>query len=406
MAGPATPIDGEPWTSDEVDEATQQIIDHNAELAQRVGNRTLTQLEDDLSDAFAPVGLQREPYTVPLATEHERSDLTEFIISGKDEGTGKLYGQRLSNGNFCTSDDGETYTDVGENPYVQIGTAPQQFQFTESFMYATTATGKIWRAPKDDFANWTDISVPDLPAATTGRVSVLAISGDGAVLLYCNYNSSPATPEGAYLWRSTDNGATWTLVYDLSHPAAKHSHAVKFDPWNPGHAYFSVGDNGWPSAGLHRSIDYGLTWEPCALTTRSVGIDMVFPEPVDGVPEMIVLEGDVMNGAHLYVHYKGTDELLPLVWYTGALDDPDCTMASTRGIGLTPNGDLIYMTTTEGGTFGVKAGIYVARGPWFKEAILLEDITGEEPPGYVQTVMTDTHVIQRAVKFNIPEFAS
>lgn len=53
MAGPATPIDGEPWTSDEVDEATQQIIDHNAELAQRVGNRTLTQLEDDLSGAFA-----------------------------------------------------------------------------------------------------------------------------------------------------------------------------------------------------------------------------------------------------------------------------------------------------------------------------------------------------------------
>lgn len=53
MAGPATPIDGEPWTSDEVDEATQQIIDHNAELAQRVGNRTLTQLEDDLSATFA-----------------------------------------------------------------------------------------------------------------------------------------------------------------------------------------------------------------------------------------------------------------------------------------------------------------------------------------------------------------
>lgn len=74
MAGPATPIDGEPWTSDEVDEATQQIIDHNAALAQRVGNRTLTQLEDDLSGAFAPLDVQ--PRIVRKASSTSRNTTT------------------------------------------------------------------------------------------------------------------------------------------------------------------------------------------------------------------------------------------------------------------------------------------------------------------------------------------
>lgn len=359
-------------------------------------------LEIPLAITYGPGGAT----SMSLATTHTRADLASNIVCGKDEATGKLYGQVLPSTNFSTSTDGgATFTDTGVNPYVAIGTAPQQIQLTTSYMYVTTATAKIWRAPKDTFSgSWTDISVPGLPAATTGRTSNLAISGDGAVLLYCNYNSSPTPAEGAFVWRSTDNGATWTKVYDLASPAAKHAHAIKFDPWHAGHAYLSAGDIPYPSAGLHRSTDYGATWAPCALTARSVGIDMAFPAPIAGVPEMILLEGDVMQGAQVYVYYKGTDRMVPLIWYTGALADPWCTVASARGIALTPDGDLIYFTTTESYVFGPRAGIYVARGPWYRDSILLQDITGEEPLGYVQTVISGTNVIQRGWKFNVPTF--
>jgi hypothetical protein len=171
----------------------------------------------------------------------------------------------------------------------------------------------------------------------------------------------------------------------------------------------------WQDAGLYKSTDYGATWTPfytvadrqdAGLGIGRIGIDMVFPKPVPGLPEMVLCEGDVTGiGPLLFVHYKGTDNLEPLVWPIGVQGDPENTSATVRGIALTPNDDCVFFTTTENGAAGNLAGIYVAKAPLYRDAVLLEDITGAEPPGYIQTVCSPTEVHQRTIRFNIPKFS-
>lgn len=354
-----------------------------------------------------------------LSTKHARNDSTTVITLGKDDATGKLYGLFTSNTHFATSTDGITWTDQGAAAFTYWTNQSQFMVFTTSWMYHATSDGRIFRAPKDNFTGWVEISAP-VPATTTGRAGDLAVFGDGTVLLYTNYDPSTSPYSGSFLWRSTDNGATWAEVMSLPDPQSRHGHAVRVDPWHDGHAYWMVGDDPglgvtWPDAGLYKSTDYGATWtavytvadrQAAGLGIGRIGIDMVFPKPVPGLPEMILIEGDVTGiGPLLFVHYKGTSIIDPLIWPTGVQGDAEYTSATVRGIALTPDQDCVFITTTENGAAGSLAGIYVAKAPLYRDAVLLEDITGAEPPGFVQTVCSPTEVHQRAIRFNIPKFS-
>jgi hypothetical protein len=50
---------------------------------------------------------------------------------------------------------------------------------------------------------------------------------------------------------------------------------------------------------------------------------------------------------------------------------------SGHGIKVTANGDLFYITTGEGCSIGARDGVWIARGPHFTTAVLLEDLTGQ-----------------------------
>lgn len=341
----------------------------------------------------------------PLLTAYARVDNTAMTISGIDASTGVAYGVVTANGHFgSTTDGGATFTDLPYSHVTYFGAgSPTEIICTASFMYVVHSTGKLFRAVKGVFNAWTEISVAARPAATIGRTGTLAVSGDGAVLLWCNYNSSPATPEGAYAYRSADNGLTWVLVNNL--PTAKHSHAVAFDPYAAGSAYHSVGDAGFPGIGLYRSVDSGATWALVSTPGGNrYGIDMVFPAPVAGVPDMVLLEGDGINEPHLLMHQKGQIGLQAAVWFSGVPTSAATTRGTTRAIGLTSRGDCVYMTTTESTAVGVKAGVYVAQGPLFQNAVLLQDTTGIEPVGYGRTVITNGSVVNRLITFNEPKF--
>lgn len=66
------------------------------------------------------------------------------------------------------------------------------------------------------------------------------------------------------VWRSTDCGATWTSVFEQNcrhskNPQVYHFHFVRKDPYNDGHWYLGSGDQ--PSeSNIWRSVDDGLTW--------------------------------------------------------------------------------------------------------------------------------------------------
>lgn len=78
------------------------------------------------------------------------------------------------------------------------------------------------------------------------------------------YVDSANPPTTINVWRSTNWGKSWTSVFQQNirtheSPDIYHFHFVRHDPYNPGHWYLGSGDE--PSeSNIWRSTDDGLTW--------------------------------------------------------------------------------------------------------------------------------------------------
>jgi hypothetical protein len=110
------------------------------------------------------------------------------------------------------------------------------------------ATGSISR---DGGTTWTEF--PAAPATASGERGELAVSADGARILWC--------PKASAAYVSTDDGATWTPCADSPvgdlRPAADRVNSLRFTVFDPetravhvstdGGATFSAGDNSLPS---------------------------------------------------------------------------------------------------------------------------------------------------------------
>lgn len=83
-------------------------------------------------------------------------------------------------------------------------------------------------------------------------------------IMYAEYSTAEDTREVA-VWRSMDDGETWSIVFKQnsvasSSPEIRHFHTLQPDPYNLGHWYLSSGD--LPKhCKIWRSIDNGSNWE-------------------------------------------------------------------------------------------------------------------------------------------------
>jgi len=106
------------------------------------------------------------------------------------------------------------------------------------------------------------------------------------------------------VWRSSDAGTTWSQVLSLSDPHFPNGSpatAVVFDSSSPGVAYAALGDRfGNSTDGVYKSTDNGATWTP--LTTLGIGPGLgritlaVGPPASSGAPgELLVAIADATN---------------------------------------------------------------------------------------------------------------
>lgn len=124
--------------------------------------------------------------------------------------------------------------------------------------FATGPAQSIWRSA-DDGATWTDVT-PPLPTANgTGVDNAIAVGGDGTVY-YAN-----AAGGVLELLRSTDQGETWLPTASLRFPAPMHR--TWLAPRGQSEVNLLVeglDSHNW----YHRSEDSGRTWTPPAPVNR------------------------------------------------------------------------------------------------------------------------------------------
>ncbi len=149
--------------------------------------------------------------------------------------------------------------------------------------------------------NWTRLG-----ASTFVNEGLLSVAARGSILLTCSDNAQGGG-NGSGLFRSTDTGATWTLISGLGGSGLPTGAVTKIigDPLVPTRFYAAS-----RYAGIYRSDDSGATWTNISATITGIA-----------VPNNIKLE--------MALHHTGTDEVM----YVGVIrDDGAPANAALKGV--------------------------------------------------------------------------
>lgn len=281
-----------------------------------------------------------------------------------------------------TDDHGATATTKVLNPSHSSGFGVVQMTFAGSTVWLVTtgttgAKGQVWSSPAPDASgnglSWTlkfDLAAP--PAGITVgnmsafRNSCVAISGSNVYLV--EYSVATITG-GPSLYYSSNSGSTWTKTYTWAN--GKHCHSVKVlggVPW------VMIGDGGFTDIGLWvASSASAASWVRRSLYGEANGGNTNYG--INMLPASI--EGQAM----VLSEYDGNRSYGPLVFpsqtptVTGALL-PQCTLpgayvGTMRQMTMTSEGNLMWVTTGEGGAVGPLDSVWIARPP-FTTPVLLE----------------------------------
>lgn len=130
------------------------------------------------------------------------------------------------------------------------------FAFVESpriqgMLWAGTDDGLIHRSD-DGGATWTNITPPDLPEWALISIIELSPHEEGvAYVAATRYKLDDTTP---YLYKTTDNGATWTLI-TTGIPSDDFTRVIREDPTQRGLLYAGT------ETGIYVSFDDGANWQ-------------------------------------------------------------------------------------------------------------------------------------------------
>jgi hypothetical protein len=190
----------------------------------------------------------------------------------------------------------------------------------------------VWRSP-DNGATWTQMTSAAEWAGRARHSSV--VMPDGSIVLMGGYNSSTGRKND--VWRSTDNGATWTQVTASAgwSPRLLHSSVVMPD----GTIVLMGGSSS--SSGLNdvwQSTDNGATWTQVTASAewspRSMFSSVVMP---DG---SIVLMGGSSEGSYKNDVWRSTDNGATWTQVTaGAEWSPRSLYSSV----VMPDGSIVLM---------------------------------------------------------------
>ena len=373
-----------------------------AELSATYGTKAeLEQVRDTLQ---ATLG---SPLSADILTGYERTVPTPDGIWGPGIRTlardplvpGRVWGWHIyGSGELGFTDDhAETWVKRTPPPAGAMAGIPT-LMFANGYAWMTqvpnsgTKRGQVWRSPYPDAdgngLSWTKVFDFASPPSglTTGlnanfRNDCIAVSGPNVYIVEYTpaiSGSTPgdAIPGGPSIFYSPSSGGTWHKVKTFAN--AKHIHAVRIINGIP---WVTVGDagSGWTDRGLWSANKIGVdaVWTRRSQSAEAdagvAGNDLypinIIGMDIGGAP-MVVGESD---GRHpsgpLVFQGQSASGTRPLIELNRV---PLPYFGSMRHIILTPENNLMWLQTGEGGAIGDFDTIMVAKGPFFSEAVPCE----------------------------------
>ena len=143
----------------------------------------------------------------------------------------------------------------------------------EGTVWVGTTNGRLWLT-RDGGAAWREVTPPGLADWT--KVNSIDASATDPGLVYVAADGHRRDDFGAYAWRTSDFGATWTAI-GAGLPAGEWVGVLRHDPDRPGLLYAGT------QRGVRVSFDDGASWQRLQLDL-----------PVTGINDLLVHGGDLI----------------------------------------------------------------------------------------------------------------
>jgi photosystem II stability/assembly factor-like uncharacterized protein len=225
---------------------------------------------------------------------------------------------------------------------------------TPGVLWAGSDDGLIHRTA-DGGKTWVPVTPPDLPE--WALISIIELSPHEEGVAYVAATRYKLDDTKPYLYRTTDNGATWTLITD-GIPEHEFTRVIREDPNHRGLLYAGT------ETGIYVSTDDGENWS-------RIGGNF----PVTPVPDLVIKNGDLVVATHGRSFWI-LDDLTPLYQSLGVSSDSGTTLFAPRstyrlrnastagwvnvpgitGYGMTGPSQIMYDVNADGSTTLLNAG--------------------------------------------------
>lgn len=147
----------------------------------------------------------------------------------------------------------------------------------QGVLMAGSDDGRV-HVTRDDGGEWTEVTPPDLPKFS--QVTMIEESPHRAGTVYMTVARHKMGDDGAYVYRSTDLGGSWTRI-DAGIPDQHFCRVIREDPQRPGLLYLGT------ELGIWCSFDDGANWQSLQCNL-----------PVTPVYDFVVKDDDLVVATH------------------------------------------------------------------------------------------------------------
>ncbi|MBL0340778.1 MAG: hypothetical protein IPP71_07590 [Bacteroidetes bacterium] len=198
----------------------------------------------------------------------------------KDEGTGENEGKFVG---YMQYKRWEWYNEQRVFPSGEFPSVEMVLEEYKKFKTTSLSSQRTSEVNKTTSAGWVNLTAPLVltgSSAGTGRVNCMAFMPG-------NINSFLIGTACGGVWKTVNGGLNWTVLNTDNLPSLSIA-SIAIDPLNTNTIYIATGDNfagipnffktlqGHFSAGIFKSTDGGLTWNPTGLSYQQT--DLLYPQ--------------------------------------------------------------------------------------------------------------------------------